>query len=76
MKEIDPVEELHEIRRAICKEAGGTPAAYARYYYEMSQRRIAAANATTPNDKKALTKPTERTPARTHGKRPRKAVAS
>lgn len=42
MKEIDPVEELHKIRRAICKEAGGTPAAYAQYYYEMSQKRLAA----------------------------------
>lgn len=42
MKEIDLVEELHKIRRAICKEAGGTPAAYAQYYYEMSQARLAA----------------------------------
>ncbi len=41
MKEIDPIEELHRIRRAICKEAGGTAADYIRYYMEMSKKRLA-----------------------------------
>ena len=57
MKEVDPVEELHKIRQAICKEAGGTPAAYARYYFEMSQKRVAAAKA----PKKGNAKPAAKT---------------
>ena len=64
MKEVDPVEELHKIRKAICKEAGGTPAAYAQYYYEMSQKRLAA-----------LAKPTVKATVRNPGKRRRKVVA-
>ncbi len=59
MEEVDPVEELHEIRKAICKEAGGTPAAYARYYFEMSRKRVAAGKA----------------PARDSGKRHRRVAA-
>lgn len=42
MQESDPIEELHKIRKSICLEAGGTPAAYARYYFEMSKKRIRA----------------------------------
>ncbi len=45
MKDIDPVEELHKIRRAICKKAGGTPADYFRYYLELDKKNIAASKA-------------------------------
>ena len=35
----DPiVEELRRIRWRICKKAGGTPADYVRYYYEMDKK--------------------------------------
>jgi len=70
MKEVDPVEELHKIRQAICKEAGGTPAAYARYYFEMSQKRAAAAQA----PKKGKAKPAAKTSTGKAGKR-REVVA-
>ena len=55
MKEIDPVEELHRIRRAICKEVGGTPEAYAKYYYDLDQKRLAAEK--TASKKKKPRKP-------------------
>ena len=40
MKEtdIDPVEELHRIRRALYKKAGGTPEAYVRYLLEQQKQ--------------------------------------
>ena len=41
MKEEDPIEELHKIRKAICEKAGGTPADYIRHYMEMSKKRVA-----------------------------------
>jgi hypothetical protein len=44
MKEIDPVEELHRIRQRICKKAGGTPADYVRYYYEMDKKIFGESN--------------------------------
>ncbi len=31
MEEMDPIEELHEVRRKIVAKAGGTPAALMRY---------------------------------------------
>lgn len=45
MKDVDPVEELHKIRRAICKKAGGTPEDYFRYYLEMDKKIVAASKA-------------------------------
>jgi hypothetical protein len=45
MRDVDPVEELHRIRRKICKKAGGTPADYVRYYLEMDREKVAAAEA-------------------------------
>ncbi len=40
MKEtdIDPVEELHRIRRKLYKKAGGTPEAYIRYFMEQQKQ--------------------------------------
>ncbi len=77
MKEIDPVEELHKIRQAICKEAGGTPAAYARYYFELSQERIAAKKPAPAGSKhlKPSVKPDAKASVRKAGKR-RKTVAT
>ena len=41
----DPiVEELRRIRWRICKKAGGTPADYVRYYYEMDKKSSARAS--------------------------------
>lgn len=87
MKDVDPVEELHKIRWAICKKAGGTPADYARYYLEMDRERVAAesktAKAKAPKKPKAAqdksqrktTKPAAKPSAvRKSGQR-RKAVA-
>lgn len=37
MDEIDPIEELHEIRRKLMKKAGGTPEAYVRYIMEQQK---------------------------------------
>ena len=45
MKDVDPIEELHRIRRQICKKAGGTPADYVRYYFEMDKKDLAASKA-------------------------------
>ncbi|MDR1534848.1 MAG: hypothetical protein LBU64_07100 [Planctomycetota bacterium] len=75
MKEIDPVEELHKIRGAICKEAGGTPAAYAQYYYEMSQKRLAADKA-AQKVKEGPAKSKTKAVANKTGKRQRKVVVS
>lgn len=76
MKDVDPVEELHKIRREICKNAGGTPADYFRYYLEMDKKN-AAANKPEPlqgKPRQPPAKPKEKAPARGTGKR-RKAVA-
>ncbi len=45
MKDTDPVEELHRIRWQICKKAGGAPADYVRYYYEMDKKIFGESNA-------------------------------
>lgn len=74
MNEDDPVRELHKIREAIWREAGGTAAAYARYYFEIGQKRHAASQA-AQKDKKDPEKPKTKTPARRSGKLQRKAVA-
>lgn len=39
MDEIDPIEELHEIRRRLYAEAGGTPEAYVRYLRAFEEAR-------------------------------------
>jgi hypothetical protein len=58
MREADPVEELHNIRKAIMKEAGGTPVAYARYYFEMGRKRLAASKPVRQNkSRRASAKP-------------------
>ena len=75
MKEIDPVEELHKIRKAICKEVGGTAAAYAQYYYEMSQKRLIADKA-SQKAKKSPAKSKNKAAAHKTGKRQRNVVAS
>lgn len=75
MKEIDPVEELHKIRKVIMKEAGGTPKAYAQYYYEMSQKRLAAGKA-AQKDKESPVKPKQKAATRNSGKRQRKVATS
>lgn len=75
MKEIDPVEELHKIRRAIMKEAGGTPKAYAQYYYEMSQKRLADSKA-AHQGKESPAKPKKRAAVHNSRKRQRKAAES
>lgn len=38
MDELDPVEELHEIRRRLIEKAGGTLDAYVRHVMERQQR--------------------------------------
>ncbi len=37
--DIDPVEEIHRIRKEMYAEAGGTPAAFARYLRELEKKR-------------------------------------
>ena len=46
MNDVDPVEELHKIRRAICKKAGGTTADYFRYYLEMDKEKASGSKDT------------------------------
>jgi hypothetical protein len=36
--DIDPVEELHQIRQKLYKKAGGTPEAYVRYIMEQQKQ--------------------------------------
>ena len=73
MKDVDPVEELHKIRRAICKKAGGTTADYLRYYLEMDKENVAASKAAeaaaTGKPKAAQSKP-RRQPAKPRAKAP------
>lgn len=38
MDEVDPIEEIHEIRRKLMKKAGGTPEAYFRYIMEQQRQ--------------------------------------
>jgi len=38
MEEIDPIEELHEVRRKIVAKAGGTPAALMRYLRSLEKK--------------------------------------
>ncbi len=73
MNEDDPVEELHKIRQAIWKKAGGTPEAYAQYYYEIGQRRLAVSKATC-KDKALSAKAINKTGSRKLG-RQRKKIA-
>ncbi len=81
MKVVDPVEELHRIRRQICKKAGDTPADYVRYYLEMDREKGAAEKAAEAAEsarrKRGLkqTKPAAKASARKPGQR-RKAVTA
>ncbi len=38
MEDLDPIEELHEVRRKIVAKAGGTPAALMRYLRSLEKR--------------------------------------
>ena len=38
--DIDPIEEIHKIRKAMYAEAGGTPAAFVRYLRTLEKKRI------------------------------------
>jgi len=38
MEEMDPIEELHEVRRKIVAKAGGTPAALMRYLRSLEKK--------------------------------------
>ena len=38
MEDMDPVEELHEIRKKIVAEAGGSPAGLMRYLRSLEKR--------------------------------------
>ncbi len=83
----DPiVEELRRIRWRICKKAGGTPADYVRYYYEMDKKIFGESNATEaakPARTKAVqsksrrksAKPTAKVSSRKSGQR-RKTVTT
>lgn len=37
MDEIDPIDELHQIREMLYKKAGGTPQAYVKYVMEQQK---------------------------------------
>ena len=85
-KDVDPVEELHRIRKQICKEAGGTTEDYLRYYLEMDREKVAAskiaeaakpARANTVQSKRSRksTKPAVKASARQQRQR-RKAVTA
>ncbi len=65
MKDIDPIDELHEVRRKILAEAGGTPAALMRYLRALEKKEAA---------KDTLAKSAAKAPTRRPGKRS-KAVA-
>lgn len=64
MKDDDPVEELHRIRRQICKKAGGTPADYVRYYLEMDREKVKAAETARSGAKVSARKPGARRKAK------------
>lgn len=38
-EDIDPIEEIHRIRKAMYAEAGGTPAAFVRYLRALEKKR-------------------------------------
>ncbi len=61
--DIDPIEEIHTIRKAMYAEAGGTPAGFVRYLRELERKR-------TRQQTKRMTP----SPARKNNKR-RKTVA-
>lgn len=80
MDEIDPIEELHEIRRKLMKKAGGTPEAYVRYIMEQQKLHpeglVDLSKPKTPKNKpgRKPVKPGAKAPTRKPGQR-RKAVA-
>ncbi len=61
--DIDPIEEIHKIRKAMYAEAGGTPAGFVRYLRTLEKMR------------KKSTKRTVASPVRKNGKG-RKAIVS
>jgi hypothetical protein len=74
-KDIDPVEELHRIRRQICKEAGGTTEDYFRYYLEMDREKVAARKAAEAGATPARTKAVQSKPRRKSAKPAAKVAA-
>jgi hypothetical protein len=53
--DIDPIEEIHRIRREMYAEAGGTPAAFVRYLRALEKKR---AHKTVPHATPRSRKPT------------------
>ncbi len=49
--DIDPIEEIHNIRKAMYAEAGGTPAAFARYLRELEQKNAKRQTTASPTRK-------------------------
>jgi len=81
MKEIDPIEELHQIRQKIYKEAGGTPESLVRYYMKLQKQYadrlvdLSKPRLVQAPPRKHPAKPAAKTATRKSGKR-RKAVVS
>ena len=70
MKEEDPIEELHRIRRKIYKDAGGTPESLVRYYMKQQKQYgdrlvdLSRSETTQPKSRKRPTKPVAKATAR------------
>lgn len=79
MKEVDPIEELHQIRQKLYKEAGGTPQAFVRYIMERQKQYadrlvdLSKPGVVQGNPGRKSVRPNTKAPARKAGKR-RKAV--
>lgn len=80
MKEMDPVEELHQIRQKLYKDAGGTPKAFVRYIMERQKQYadrlvdLSKPGMTQNKSRKNPTKPAARVSSRKPKQR-RKTVA-
>ena len=81
MKEVDPVEELHQIRQKMFKDAGGTPSAFVRYLMEKQKEyadRLVDLSKPDVSENKPRQKPAKRAAAKTapsKAKQRRKTVA-
>lgn len=52
--DIDPVEEMHRIRKQMYAEAGGTPAAFAQYLRALEKKRARKPVRRTTSHRKAI----------------------
>ncbi len=83
MKEtdIDPVEELHQIRRKLYQKAGGTPEAYVRYFMEQQKQYadrlvdFSKPGTVQSNPRRKPAKPAARGSARNPGRRGKAVTA-